>query len=196
MVAFHGPMLENCLSRGEARYDRASFLNALTRPAPLGELAPAGLEALRSGEARGMLLGGTVTQLLAGFGEQIGAWRLDGMAVPAARYLEQRGRARLLQARDMFRHVVPNILAVVFVQITLVLAFAMLVEASLSFLGLGVQPPAASWGSMLNGNKASLQQGPWASLLPGLCIMLAVLGFNLLGDGLRDTLDPSLRRSN
>ena len=95
----------------------------------------------------------------------------------------------------MFRHVVPNIVAVVFVQLTLILAFAMLVEASLSFLGLGVQPPAASWGSMLNSNKASLAQGPWASILPGLCIMLAVLGFNLLGDGLRDTLDPSLRQS-
>ena len=93
----------------------------------------------------------------------------------------------------MFRHIVPNILAVVFIQLTLILAFAMLVEASLSFLGLGVQPPAASWGSMLNSNKASLEDAPWASVLPGLCIMFSVLGFNLLGDSLRDTLDPSLR---
>ena len=68
LVAFHGPMLDECLSRGEARYDRASFLNAVTRAQPMGELAPAGLEVMRSGEARGMLLGGTVTQLLATMG--------------------------------------------------------------------------------------------------------------------------------
>jgi muramoyltetrapeptide carboxypeptidase len=68
LVAFHGPMLDDCLSRGEARYDRATFLNGVGRAEPLGELAPEGLESLRSGEARGMLLGGTVTQLLATMG--------------------------------------------------------------------------------------------------------------------------------
>jgi muramoyltetrapeptide carboxypeptidase len=68
VVAFHGPMLDECLSRGEARYDRASFLNAVCRPSPVGELAPAGLEVIRAGEAKGMLLGGTVTQLLAMMG--------------------------------------------------------------------------------------------------------------------------------
>jgi len=128
-----------------------------------------------------------------------GSTRLTRAATLAASRQEFIEAARSSGASDvriMFRHVVPNILAVVFVQVTLILAFAMLVEASLSFLGLGVQPPAASWGSMLNGNKASLQQGPWASLMPGLCIILAVLGFNLLGDGLRDTLDPSLQQSN
>jgi muramoyltetrapeptide carboxypeptidase len=68
VVAFHGPMLDQCLSRGDARYDRASFLNAVTRAQPLGELAPAGLEVIRGGEAHGMLLGGNVTQLLATMG--------------------------------------------------------------------------------------------------------------------------------
>jgi muramoyltetrapeptide carboxypeptidase len=68
VTAFHGPMLDECLSRGEARYDRASFVNAVARAQPLGELAPAGVEVLRSGEARGVLLGGTVTQLLATLG--------------------------------------------------------------------------------------------------------------------------------
>jgi muramoyltetrapeptide carboxypeptidase len=74
VVAFHGPMLDDCLSRGEARYDRASFLNAVTRAEPVGELAPAGLEAMRPGEARGTLLGGTVTQLLATMGT---TWAFD-----------------------------------------------------------------------------------------------------------------------
>jgi muramoyltetrapeptide carboxypeptidase len=74
VVAFHGPMLDECLSRGEARYDRASFLNAVCRPSPVGELAPPGLEVLRRGEAKGMLLGGTVTQLLATMGTR---WPFD-----------------------------------------------------------------------------------------------------------------------
>jgi muramoyltetrapeptide carboxypeptidase len=74
ITAFHGPMLDECLSRGEARYDRASFINAVTRAEPVGELAPAGLEVMRAGEARGMLLGGTVTQLLATMGTK---WAFD-----------------------------------------------------------------------------------------------------------------------
>jgi len=74
LVSFHGPMLDECLSRGEAKYDRASFLNAVCRPSPVGELAPAGLEVIRPGEATGMLLGGTVTQLLATMGTK---WPFD-----------------------------------------------------------------------------------------------------------------------
>jgi len=74
LVSFHGPMLDECLSRGEPKYDRASFLNALCRPLPLGELAPAGLDVIRAGEARGVLLGGTVTQLLATMGT---SWAFD-----------------------------------------------------------------------------------------------------------------------
>jgi muramoyltetrapeptide carboxypeptidase len=74
LVSFHGPMLDECLSRGDAKYDRASFLNAVCRPSPVGDLAPAGLDVIRPGEARGMLLGGTVTQLLATMGTK---WPFD-----------------------------------------------------------------------------------------------------------------------
>jgi ABC-type dipeptide/oligopeptide/nickel transport system permease subunit len=90
----------------------------------------------------------------------------------------------------LFRHVLPNVLAPVIVQATLAIAQAIIAEASLSFLGLGQQPPAASWGSMLNTAKNFLEQAPWMSLWPGLAIFVVVLAFNLTGDGLRDALDP------
>jgi len=79
------------------------------------------------------------------------------------------------------------------VQATLAIAQAIIAEASLSFLGLGQQPPAPSWGSMLNTAKNFLEQSPWMALWPGIAIFLAVLAFNLLGDGLRDALDPRRR---
>lgn len=87
-------------------------------------------------------------------------------------------------------HVTPNIVPPLLVQATLTVATAIIAEASLSFLGLGQQPPAPSWGSMLNTAKNFLEQAPWMSLSPGIAICLVVLGFNLLGDGLRDALDP------
>ena len=90
----------------------------------------------------------------------------------------------------MIRYIAPNAFAPVLVQATLTIAQAIIVEASLSFLGLGQQPPSPSWGSMLNVAKNFMTQAPWMSLWPGLAIFLAVLGFNLLGDGLRDALDP------
>jgi ABC-type dipeptide/oligopeptide/nickel transport system permease subunit len=76
------------------------------------------------------------------------------------------------------------------VQSTLFMAQAIILEAALSFLGLGQQPPSPSWGQMLNVAKNFMEQAPWMSVAPGICIFLAVLGFNLLGDGLRDALDP------
>jgi peptide/nickel transport system permease protein len=88
------------------------------------------------------------------------------------------------------RYILPNILAPIMVQATLTVATAIIAEASLSFLGLGQQPPAPSWGSMLNVAKNFLGQAPWMALWPGAAIFLVVLGFNLLGDGLRDALDP------
>ena len=88
------------------------------------------------------------------------------------------------------RYILPNILAPILVQATLTVATAIIAEASLSFLGLGQQPPAPSWGSMLNVAKNFLNQAPWMALWPGAAIFLVVLGFNLLGDGLRDALDP------
>ena len=90
----------------------------------------------------------------------------------------------------IWRYILPNIFPPVLVQATLTIATAIIAEASLSFLGLGQQPPAPSWGSMLNTAKNFLEQAPWMALYPGIAIFLVVLGFNLLGDGLRDALDP------
>ena len=90
----------------------------------------------------------------------------------------------------LFRHVAPNTLSPIIVQSTLFMAQAIVLEAALSFLGLGQQPPSPSWGQMLNVAKNFMEQAPWMSVAPGIAIFLAVLGFNLLGDGLRDALDP------
>lgn len=90
-------------------------------------------------------------------------------------------------------HILPNCLSPLIVHSTLNLARAILMEAALSFLGLGVQPPTPSWGSMISGGRAYLRVAPHLVTFPGLAIMLAVLGFNLLGDGLRDALDPKLK---
>jgi len=112
------------------------------------------------------------------------------MSVKAEDFVEG---ARAVGARDlrlMFRHVLPNTLSPIVVQSTLFMAQAIILEAALSFLGLGQQPPAPSWGQMLNVAKNFMEQAPWMSVAPGVCIFLAVLGFNLLGDGLRDALDP------
>ena len=92
--------------------------------------------------------------------------------------------------RIAVRHVLPNILPPLIVQATLAIAAAIIAEASLSFLGLGQQPPAPSWGSMLNTAKNYVDNAPWMAIWPGLSIFLLVLSFNLLGDGLRDALDP------
>lgn len=96
--------------------------------------------------------------------------------------------------RILWRHILPNALAPLIVQSTLSIGTAMLDAAGLSFLGLGAQPPAPEWGAMLSGAQVYIQLAPWVVTFPGLAIMLAVLGFNLLGDGLRDVLDPRLRR--
>jgi peptide/nickel transport system permease protein len=95
--------------------------------------------------------------------------------------------------RIALRHVLPNIVAPLIVQATLAIAGAVIAEASLSFLGLGQQPPAPSWGSMLNTAKNYVDNAPWMAIWPGLSIFLLVLAFNLLGDGLRDALDPRQR---
>jgi peptide/nickel transport system permease protein len=95
--------------------------------------------------------------------------------------------------RMAFRHILPNVMAPLIVQVSIGLAYAILTEAALSYLGLGTQPPAPSWGTMLNEGRTYLETAPWMSVFPGVAIMLAVLGFNLLGDGLREVLDPQLR---
>lgn len=92
--------------------------------------------------------------------------------------------------RILGRHILPNLLSVLIVQVSIALSWAILTEAALSFLGLSAQPPAPSWGVMLNEGRQNLENAPHLAIFPGLAIMLAVLGFNLLGDGLRDVLDP------
>lgn len=96
--------------------------------------------------------------------------------------------------RILLRHILPNALAPVLITATLGVAGAILVESSLSFLGLGVQPPTASWGNMLMDGKSVIETAPWLSVYPGLAILVTVLGYNLLGESLRDLSDPRLRR--
>lgn len=96
--------------------------------------------------------------------------------------------------RIMFRHILPNAISPILVIASLGLGNAILAEAALSFLGLGIQPPQASWGSMLNFGMQFLRDAPHISIFPGMAIFITVLGFNLLGDGLRDALDPRLRQ--
>ncbi len=94
--------------------------------------------------------------------------------------------------RIIFRHILPNIVAPVLVMASFTMAVAAVIEASLSFLGLGAQPPTPSWGSMLNEGRAFVHRAYWMATFPGAAIALLVLGFNLLGDGLRDVLDPHM----
>jgi peptide/nickel transport system permease protein len=96
-------------------------------------------------------------------------------------------------ARILLYHVLPNTLAPLIVQVSLALSWSLLTEAGLSFLGLGVQPPDPSWGVMLSESRGIAEMAPWLMIFPALSIMFGVLGFNLLGDGLRDVLDPRLR---
>jgi peptide/nickel transport system permease protein len=100
------------------------------------------------------------------------------------------------KARILFVHILPNTLAPVLVSATLGIAGAILVESSLSFLGLGVQPPYPSWGNMLLDGKDVLSNAPWLSLFPGLAIFITVLGYNLLGESLRDIFDPRLKNKD
>jgi len=96
-------------------------------------------------------------------------------------------------SRILLRHILPNLMPPILVQVSLALSWAMLTEAGLSFLGLGTIPPNPSWGSMLSDARLLMELAPWTAVFPGLAIMFGVLGFNLLGDGLRDFLDPRLR---
>jgi peptide/nickel transport system permease protein len=96
--------------------------------------------------------------------------------------------------RILIQHVLPNITAPIIVEASLHIAAATLAEAGLSFLGLGVQPPTPSWGAMLNVGRGYLEVAPWMAMAPGAAIFLTVLGFNFLGDGVRDALDPRLKQ--
>ena len=112
------------------------------------------------------------------------------LSVKAEEYVEAARAVGNPQWRVAVRHILPNILPQLMVQATLTIAAAIIAEASMSFLGLGLQPPEPSWGSMLNSAQRFISNAPWMALWPGLAIFLTVLSFNLLGDGLRDALDP------
>ncbi len=123
--------------------------------------------------------------------------RIARAAVLSVRNEEFVQAARALGAghgRIMFQHILPNILSPIIVETSLSLAFAILAEASLSYFGLGTQPPDPSWGRMLAEGRSFLRQSIWMGLFPGLAIMVTVMSFNFLGDGLRDARDPRLRR--
>ena len=116
--------------------------------------------------------------------------RAQVLAVKVEDFVEAARAVGNSHLRIALRHILPNVVAPLIVQATLAIAAAVIAEASLSFLGLGQQPPAPSWGSMLNTAKNYIDNAPWMSVWPGLSIFLLVLSFNLLGDGLRDAFDP------
>ncbi|MDR3434371.1 MAG: ABC transporter permease [Rouxiella aceris] len=116
--------------------------------------------------------------------------RAQVMNIRNEEYIEGARAIGLPDCWIMLKYILPNVMSPILVQATLAIASAIITEASLSFLGLGQQPPYASWGAMLNTARSFLAQSPWMSIFPGLAIFLAVQGFNLLGDGLRDALDP------
>jgi ABC-type dipeptide/oligopeptide/nickel transport system permease subunit len=112
------------------------------------------------------------------------------LSVKAEDYIQAARGLGATNFRIILRGVFPNILAPLLIQASLTIAQAIIAESSLSFLGLGVQPPTPSWGGMLNTAKNFMTQAPWMAIWPGIAIFVTVLGFNLLGDGLRDALDP------
>jgi peptide/nickel transport system permease protein len=119
--------------------------------------------------------------------------RGSSLSVMSEQYMDAARAVGARNARLISRHLLPNIMAPVIVMTTIYLSQAILSEAALSFIGLGTQPPEPSWGGMLNLARAYVERSPWMAIFPGLAIMLVVLGFNFLGDALRDILDPRLR---
>ncbi len=122
--------------------------------------------------------------------------RISRSAVLMVRELEYVQAARSVGVRPiaiLWRHILPNSLAPVIVTATLQIASAILAAASLSFLGMGIQPPTPEWGSMLAEGRGFIERAPWLTIFPGLAIATAVVGFNLMGDALRDAMDPTLR---
>jgi ABC-type dipeptide/oligopeptide/nickel transport system permease subunit len=119
--------------------------------------------------------------------------RAAGLVIMQEPYVEASRAGGAGPGKIMARHVLPNAMPPLLVQITLAISYAILSEAALSFLGLGAQPPEPSWGSMLSVGRGFMVFAPWTAFAPGMAIFIAVLGFNILGDGLRDVLDPRLK---
>ena len=108
-------------------------------------------------------------------------------------YIEAARAIGMSHVRILIREILPNVVTPLLVEAAVAFAYAVLLESALSFLGLGAQPPDPSWGNMLNTGRGFMSQAPWLSIVPGMALFMCVLGFNLLGDGLRDMLDPHLR---
>jgi peptide/nickel transport system permease protein len=119
--------------------------------------------------------------------------RGEALRVAQMPYVEAARAAGTNDLWMIIRHVLPNVLPLVIVQATISLAFAILAEAGLSFLGLGTQPPQSSWGLMIQASRDYLDVAPWTALVPGCAVALTVLGLNMFGDVLRDVLDPRSR---
>ena len=119
--------------------------------------------------------------------------RGEALRVAQMPYVEAARAAGTTDGKMILRHILPNIMPPVIVQSTISLAFAILAEAGLSFLGLGTQPPNASWGLMIQASRDYLDRAPWTALVPGAAVALTVLGLNMFGDVLRDVLDPRMR---
>ena len=127
----------------------------------------------------------------------MGTWRFVRAEILALRQQDFVVAAEALglpQTRIIFRHLVPNALAPVLVSTTIGVATAILTESGLSFLGFGVQPPYATWGNILTDGKGFIFDAPWLFVIPGMAIFVVVLAFNLVGEGLREALNPKLRR--
>jgi peptide/nickel transport system permease protein len=144
------------------------------------------------------ILGPSVTNVMLAIGASMFAdfvrlARSETLAAKSRDYVEAARALGVSHWRIMFRYILPNILAPLVVLATVLLGVAILSEASLSFLGLGPSPPTPSWGLMIFENLPHIRESWWASTIPGLAIMLVVLGFNLLGDGIRDAMDPRIR---
>lgn len=120
--------------------------------------------------------------------------RASVLSIRDQEFIEAAKAIGVSNTRIIFRHIIPNSLAPVIVQATLGVASAILSTAGLSFIGLGIQPPAPEWGSMLSGGRQYLRYAWWVTTFPGVAIMITILSLNLLGDGLRDALDPRLKQ--
>jgi peptide/nickel transport system permease protein len=116
------------------------------------------------------------------------------MAVRESQYVEAARASGASDLRVIVKYIMPNITAPIVVYVTMSFAFALLAEAGLQFLGLGARPPTPSWGLMLNETRGIIEFAPWTGIFPGLAIALAVIGFNLFGDGLRDLFDPKMKQ--
>ena len=156
---------------------------------------PGFLLALAIVAARGSSLDSVIVAVSIAFTPRVAAvMRSVVLTIRPRLFIEASRAIGMSQARILLRHIVPNALPPVIVVATVSAATAILAEAGLSFLGLGVQPPTATWGNIISDGNATITTNPLISFSAGLCIAIAVVALNLLGDGLRDTLDPQMRR--